>query len=212
MIASHDSFTYDKPINPLYNLIYIFWRCQKVDIKTQYDLGVRIFDVRVARYKNCWHTAHGFYKSKNISFATIIDICKYFKTEFPDSMIRIYLEDNQNNDNFLDIVELYLKECQEMLEQYKDMIWEYGTHFPWKTYYRNDNLPFTEIKEYYCHLFNWNTDKSFWYNIKHMDWTSWCLPLYAKKHNPYITQEMINDDIMHIMDYIGVYPKQKSEQ
>ena len=212
MIASHDSFTYDKPVNPLHNLISIFWRCQKVDIKTQYDLGVRIFDVRVSRYKDRWYTAHGFYKSKNISFATIPDICKHFKFEFPGSMIRIYLEDNINNKKFLNIAELYLKEANFAVIDYKDMIWEYGTHHPWKTYFRNDNLPFTSIKEYYCHLFNWDTDKGFWENIKQMDWSSWCLPLYAKKHNPYITQEMIDDDTMHIMDYIGVYPKQKSEQ
>ena len=79
------------------------------------------------------------------------------------------------------------------------MIWEIGTHFPWKTYYRNENLPFVSIKEYYCHLFNWNTDKNVWYNFKNFDWSSWCLPLFAKKHNPIITQELKDDNIMHIM-------------
>ena len=64
------------------------------------------------------------------------------------------------------------------------------------------------INEYYCHLFNWNPDMGFWYNIKNFDWSSWNLPLYSKKHNSIITKEMIEDkSIMYIMDYIGIYPK-----
>lgn len=207
MIASHDTFTYDKPRNPVMNLLKIFWRCQKLDIKKQYELGVRIFDVRVSRYNGKWSAAHGIYKAKNIQFDTLSDICKYFKTEFPGSMIRIYLEDNTSNGKNKDILDLYLKEGTFVVIDYKDMIWEYGTHKPWDTYYKNDKLPFTDIKEYYCHLFNWDLDKSIWYNITHFDWSSWSLPLYAKKHNPKITKELINDTTMHIMDYVGIYPK-----
>jgi len=207
MLATHNSFTYDKPRNPLLNLISIFWKCQKLDIQAQYDLGVRIFDIRVSKYNNGWCASHGLYKAKNIKFETISDICKYFKVNFPDSYIRIYLEDSLNNIHYLDIVEIYKKECNTALHDYKDIIWEYGTHHPWKTYFRNDNLPFKEIKEYYCHLFNWNPDRNFWYNVKNFDWSSWCIPLYSKKHNPRITKEIIEDDTMHIMDYIGVYPK-----
>lgn len=212
MLASHDTFTYDKPRNPLLNLISIFWRCQKVDVKTQYDLGVRIFDIRVSRFKNNWVAAHGIYKSKNISFATIYDICKHFKLEFPNSMIRIYLEDNTSDGKNKDILNLYLKECEEAWGKYESMIWELGTHRPWIAYYKNTKLPFTSIKEYYCHLFNWDLDKSIWYNIKHFDWSSWCIPLYSKKHNPIITRELKDDHVMHIMDYIGIYPKEKGEQ
>ena len=58
MIASHDTFTYDKPINLLFNLFSIFWRCQKLDIASQYNKGVRIFDIRVARHKDKWVAAH----------------------------------------------------------------------------------------------------------------------------------------------------------
>ena len=208
MLASHDSFTYDTPTNPLLNLISIFWRCQKKDIKEQYDLGVRIFDIRVARYKNRWYGAHGFYRAKHINFNTISDVCKHFKLEFPNSMIRIYLENNVDGKN-KNILDLYLQECEVAWNKYKDMLWEIGTHNPWITYYRNDNLPFVSIKEYYCHLFNWDLDKTFIDNIKQFDWSSWSLPLFSKKHNPIITQELKDDNIMHIMDYIGIYPKQK---
>ena len=207
MIASHDSFTYLKPKNPLFNLISIFWKCQKLDITEQYNLGVRIFDVRVYRYKNQWGVAHGMVHF-DFYFKSLLTLCEYFIKNYPDSYIRIYLEDNVNNKNE-NIKEIFLKETEYVKSIFKDIIWEIGTHFPWITYYRNDKLPCDNIKEYYCHLFNWNTDKGFWYNIKHFDWSSWCLPLFAKKHNPQLTTKMKYSTTMHILDYIGIYPKTK---
>ena len=205
MIGSHDSLTYDKPLNIFMNLISIFWRTQNLDISKQYEAGVRVFDIRVSRHNDIWYGAHGIYKCKHIKFTSISDICKQFKNKYPDTIIRIYLENNVKNKN-KDILDLFLKESEEAYNKYESMIWEIGTHFPWITYYKNPNLPFKELKEYYCHLFNWNPDRSFWYNITHLDFSSWCIPLYAKKHNPEITQEMINDNILYAMDYIGVYP------
>ena len=204
MIASHDSYTYQKPKNILLNLISIFWRCQKKDINEQYELGVRVFDVRVYRNKdNKWGTAHGIIHF-NKSFNSLIDICKYFKDNFEKSTIRIYLEDNVNNDHQLR--DLFLQESDEAFSKYEDMIWEIGTHFPWVTYYRNNNFK-PEIREYYCKLFNWDTNQSIKYNLKNMNWSSWCLPLYSKKHNPIITKEMIIDsNIIYFIDYIGIYP------
>lgn len=206
MIASHDSYTYQKAKNPLMNLISIFWKTQKLDIKKQYELGVRIFDVRVCKNnKGLWGTAHGSAHFKE-SFNSISEICKYFKDNYSGSFIRIYLEDNVKENN--NLKDEFLKESEEAYSKYKDIIWEIGTHFPWITYYHNPDFQML-IKEYYCHLFNWNTDKDFKYNIKNIDFSSWCLPLYAKKHNPIITPEMINDpNVMHIIDYIGIYPKQ----
>ena len=205
MLASHDSFTYQKSKNILLNLFSIFWKCQKKDINEQYKLGVRIFDIRVYRSKDKWGTAHGCV-CFNQSFKTISSICKYFNDNFEGSIIRIYLEDNVKNNNKLR--DLFLQEADEAFSKYKDMLWEIGTHFPWITYYRNKDFH-PEIKEYYCHLFNWNTDQSIKYNIEHFDKSSWSIPLYAKKHNPNITQEMIEDpNIMYMMDYIGIYPKQ----
>jgi hypothetical protein len=206
MIASHDSYTYQKPKNILLNLISIFWRCQKKDINEQYKLGTRVFDIRVYRNnKNVWGTAHSFVHF-NQSFDTLSDIYKYFKENFKGSIIRLYLEDNVRNNE--ELKNIFLKEADEAIAKYNSMIWEIGTHFPWVTYYRNKNFN-PELKEYYCRLFSWDTDKSFLYNIKHINWSSWCLPLYAKKHNPTITDEMIKDNkVIHMLDYIGIYPKQ----
>ena len=207
MIATHDSFTYQRPTNILHHLISIFWRCQKVDIDKQYDLGTRIFDVRVASCKDKktrkikWQTAHGIVRFP-LKFDTIESICELFHNKYPGSVIRIFLEDSKE---VPEIREEYLKQCDEAFEKHKDIIWDMGTHFPWKSYHL---MKAYDIKEYYCHLFNWNPDRSIKDNLKLMDWSSWSLPSFAKKHNPVITKEMTEDPkTMHILDYIGIYPK-----
>lgn len=206
MIASHDSYTYLTPRNLLMLLISPWWRCQKVDIEKQYKLGVRVFDVRVHRYKNKWHTAHGLAHFKKVSFNTLMDICKYFNDTFENSVIRIYLEDDCNKKKNKEIEDIFLQEADEAFSIYENTLWEIGTHHPWKTYYRNKKFT-PQIKEYYCHFLNWNTDQSIKENLKHLDWSQWSLPYYAKKHNPEITEEMIYDpNVMYIIDYIGIYP------
>ena len=207
MIITHDSLTFDSPSNLLLNLISCFWRCQKLSIDEQYQLGVRVFDIRVSRKDDMWVGAHGIYKCKHISFKTLSELCKSFKIEFPNSYIRIYLEDKIKNNE--ELKKLFLDEAEEAYNKYESMIWEIGTHFPWITYYKNPNLPFKELKEYYCHLFNWNPDRGILYNLKNIDFSSWSIPLYAKKHNIPITQEMIDDtNTAYMFDYAGVYPKQ----
>jgi len=204
MIVSHDSYTYQKPRNILLKPFACFWRTQKLNIDEQYQLGVRVFDVRVYRYKDQWGTAHGL-AYFNERFKSLTHICEHFKTKYKGSIIRIYLEDNVNGKNEK-IKNIFLSEATEIFENYKDMIWEIGTHHPWKTIYRNENRPFTHIEDNCCHLFNWDTDKSISYNIKHFDFSALSLPAWAKKHNVKITQEMIDDNIGHMFDYIGIYP------
>lgn len=206
MIGTHDSYTYQKPINFLLYLIRPWWKCQDYDIKTQYEMGVRVFDVRIYRNKDKWGTGHGFVHFKE-SFNTISEICEYFKTNYPDAFIRIFLEDNVRGK--FDLQELFLNEAKTAFNKYKNMLWEIGTHFPWKTYYKNKNFN-PQLKEYACHLFNWNTDQSIKYNLKNLDWSSWLISKWAKKHNIEVTQEMIDDPkVMYFFDYFGTYPKKK---
>ena len=201
MIASHDTYTFEKPKNFLMYLIRSFWKCQKKNIQEQYEAGVRIFDVRVHSEKDHWRVAHGITKFQT-TFNTIEDIYVWFKENCPKSIIRIYLEDSKPSD---EILKRFLTQAEESFNAHKNITWEIGTHHPWKTYFRYRKFT---IVEYYCHLFRWDPDLSFWHNITHLDWSSWSIKYFAKKHNPEITQEMIDDTkTMHIMDYVGVYPK-----
>lgn len=59
MIATHDSFTYLPPVNPLWRLVSFAWRTQGRTIAEQRGDGVGYFDLRVVREKGQWRPAHG---------------------------------------------------------------------------------------------------------------------------------------------------------
>ena len=195
MITSHNSFTYLKPKNKLLNLISFWWKCQNLNIEEQYKLGVRIFDIRIYRYNDWWGVSHGYAKF-DFYFNTISDIYEYFNSKYPNSILRIILEDKEDHSG------IFVNEAYEAYSKYADMTWEIGTHHPWRIYYRNH---FFTINEYYCHPLKWNTDRSFLYNIKHLNLSHLFIKNYAKKHNIPITNKLINDKEMYIFDYIGLH-------
>ena len=206
MIASHDSYTFLKVKNPITYLFSIFWKCQKLNIEAQYKLGTRLFDIRVYYNKKQekWGLSHGLVKFDDILFDSIIDICEYFKNQFPDSIIRIFLEDKIKKNNKY-IKDKFLNESQAAYIDYFYMIWEIGIHYPWIIYFRGQ-YDF-KIKKCYCHLFNWDSNYGFWHNILNINLSAWNIKLYAKKHNPIITQKMIEDkSIIYFIDYVGIYP------
>lgn len=60
MIATHDSFTYLRPANPLWRLVSFAWRTQERTLTEQRKDGVAYFDLRVVRGKGgAWLPAHG---------------------------------------------------------------------------------------------------------------------------------------------------------
>ena len=44
------------------------------------------------------------------------------------------------------------------------------------------------------------SNKSLWWNLRHMKWST--ISLWAKKHNPIITDELIASDIVYFMDRV----------
>jgi hypothetical protein len=88
------------------------------------------------------------------------------------------------------------------------MLWTITIKKPWEDLYVFRQFIY---KEYCCHLFNWNLEKSILENFKSFDMSSWSIKSWAKAHNPKeITKEMIEDkDTLYFMDYIGIYPKIK---
>lgn len=200
MIGAHDTYTYMKATNWFIELFSYFWRCQKKDIDELYQLDVRCFDIRVIRENNYWVVGHG--KAKvNKTFNTLEEICKYFKTNYKNSIIRIILESDGNNKS---IVKVFKEECNKIINNYDKMLWSIYIKNPWTCIYKNKKE--YQTIDYCCHLFNWNLGKSFIENIKNFDFSSRSIKTWAKNHNPKITQEMIeNENIIYLMDYIGIY-------
>lgn len=91
MIGSHDSFTCLAPQCKAYNAGKRWWKTQKVSLQEQYDLGVRLFDIRVCLKEGLWRPCHGLV-NLTASFSSLEGICKFMDTYLPDAIYRIVLE------------------------------------------------------------------------------------------------------------------------
>ena len=79
-IATHDSATGEKGQGFLSWLITPFAKTQSKTIKEQYDVGCRMFDIRIKLINNEWYCAHGIWRTKR----TAEDILKEINN-FPES-------------------------------------------------------------------------------------------------------------------------------
>lgn len=59
MLGTHNSGSFAKQIGWTKWIPKCFSRCQKLNLREQYDLGVRYFDIRVTYYKGDYYIAHG---------------------------------------------------------------------------------------------------------------------------------------------------------
>lgn len=98
MIGSHDTFTYRKPLNPIFNLFKRWWKCQNKIIEEQYNFGIRFFDIRVVHHNDDWYLAHGLVTFKDMLFPDLTHICGYMKDRCPDAIYRIVLERGSKED------------------------------------------------------------------------------------------------------------------
>jgi len=194
MLGTHNSFTFAKT-NKFNELFSLYWRCQEKTIGLQYNLGVRFFDIRIKNNKhNKWIICHGLATFKEYQFNSIIELCEYIESNFRNLYYRIILENNSNNGK-----DKFKKEIIGIENKYKRLLY-YALKKPWICLY--DNMNFKEIKAYNCCLFNWHVDKSFFYNLKHINLRQ-TIKRWAKENNLKISEDIINNkDILYFIDYL----------
>lgn len=92
MIGAHDTFTF-QDAGGIAAITPDSWKCQSVDYETLYKKGVRMFDIRVYWDSN-WRACHG---AAHLSsrWATVQDICNEMKTNCPEAIYRIVLENGK---------------------------------------------------------------------------------------------------------------------
>ena len=128
IFGSHNSLTYLKPTCIFSYLYRICWRCQNIDIQSQYNLGVRCFDFRLTYHKNIWYAAHGYTKFK-VDFDSILSWLNSQNQE--QVYIRVVLENSSDiaDRKFVDII-------NEWLSKYTNLIFFEGTRkHDWKILY-----------------------------------------------------------------------------
>ena len=95
MIATHNSMTYLKSTNPLFNLFSFTWKCQDTDYKEQYNEGVKLFDIRLIEDDGEFKFAHGYITLKGEDPIKVINWLSRKQTYF-----RIVIE-RGDTDNIL---------------------------------------------------------------------------------------------------------------
>jgi hypothetical protein len=193
MLASHDSYTYLNAVNDVANTITRFWRCQTKSITEQYKAGVRFFDIRVFRDTNSngkkvWRTAHGFAELSKV-YASLKAICVYFTASLKGCSMRIWLEKGTDEE-----WQEFITEIQPLIEKYPNLL-QVVRKDPEVIYYESPTYKKMTMKYYPFQDWSVKTVLANLFNSPIKDW--------AEKHNPEITQEMIDDkDTLYMMDYI----------
>lgn len=182
MIGTHDSYTFLKPKWKVLEIFSFLWRTQDKNIKEQKALGVQYFDIRVRRDGSQWRVCHGlvdFWLTFN-SLKSILEIFTLYK-------VRLILERGTKYDETLfrhGLSSCLDYPCLSFAAIKKD----------WKVIVdRGDAL----IDHTYVPFLS---NLTWWENIKRMKWLD-TIKHYAKKHTPKITKELIEDTVIHFVDY-----------
>lgn len=184
MIGTHDSMTYLAPRWWIFRPFAWLWRTQTKSLDEQIAAGVRYIDIRVKRCGNHWVFCHGLVELKDgvDSLEDIVHICESYGIRG-----RLLLErGNENDEQCFRGCTLGIMKCPE--------ITFIGIKKGWKVI-KNQDPP---IKD--CTYVPFLSNKSLWWNLRHMKWST--ISLWAKKHNPIITDELIASDIVYFMDRV----------
>lgn len=137
MIGSHQSLTYAKPLHWYHKPFHFIAKCQNKTYQEQYDLGVRLFDIRIKLYKGKWRVAHG-------SMLFNIDLEEVFRylNEKGDCIVRLSLEYNRCPKNADSIIRDFIKESKHITQTYTNIkFYGFGTKWDWNKVYSYPNEP-----------------------------------------------------------------------
>lgn len=136
-LGTHNSMTY---LTPKCWLLYPFkWmaQCQSKDIKFQYDLGVRYFDIRV-RFDKFGNPefAHGIMTYKADVEKTLEELNGFGE----EIQIRLLLEVAKKSDDTDRQIALFRKCCSDWVERFKNLKFHCGRmKYNWQVVYEFEN-------------------------------------------------------------------------
>ena len=191
VIGSHNSWSYLRPKKWWMRLIAFTARCQRVDIKKQYELGVRCFDLRF-RFKRHMdmEIAHGPVVYDLTGFFAGQDL--YFLDQKGDCYVRVIHEVRTEEQYTKTAVELFQAECEGIERRFKNI-------------------------QFWCgrNLYNWERDYTFKGDeptcqetygsvVPGKKWLyGWWPWLYARTHNRKIRERGTDKDIL-LIDYVDI--------
>lgn len=158
------------------------WRTQTKTLAEQVAKGVKYIDIRVKRRGACWVFCHGLVELQGDVW-TLPEItlsCRKYGVR-----ARLLLERGDEND------EQWFKECALAIMSWPEITF-IGIKKGWKVL-KNQDPP---IKD--CTYVPFLSNRSLWWNLHHMKWST--IARWAKKHNPALTPELLNDNTVYFID------------
>lgn len=189
VIGSHNSWSYLPPKHWWLRPFAFMSKCQKVDIKTQYEkYSVRCFDLRITHTKDGKvQVAHGFLVYK-IDFAQLKKDLKYLNYK-GDCYVRVLHEVRRKSQYTEEAVMNFRQFCEYVKNIYTNIKWWCGRNlYDWTFDY--DFGP-----ELSCHEDYSSVSKPKLID----DWWPW---LYAKRKNKKIIEKGTDKEIL-LIDFVN---------
>ena len=199
ILGTHNTMTY---LNPQWWMRPFKWtaKCQSKNYIEQYNLGVRLFDLRFKFNKNGKpYFAHGLAKYKSIDIYKVLDDLNALSTDEDTIYVKISYEarDNKNYDLFKSL-------CYEINSEYTNLYFFGGGHshptkkYNGEIYHFNNAWPEPLIGKHA----SWNNDladkRPSGYLIDDL-----CPRLYAWLNNKKNINRFKNENVFLMIDFVG---------
>lgn len=172
-LGSHNSWSFAK-IKQWYVPAFVC-RCQHFNIQEQYIKGVRVFDLRVRRYKGNWYTAHG-----SACFVTnFLEDLNWLNNQEDIVSVRVLLEYNSIPKDVHNIVPLFKEFCKYLEGKFQNLNFFGGRlKCTWEILYTFNGKEIQLLDKYSSTTSLFKSNNKFLRIVD--DWWPW---LYAKLYN-----------------------------
>lgn len=202
-IGTHNSLTYLTPKKWWQKLIGFTAKCQAVDYKKQYELGARVFDVRL------WYdddlkmeVRHGRIAYK-IGYTVFFNMLEFLE-EKGDCYVRILCEEDsfaKNDPIVIDKEKCFIEDCRYIESMYDNIKFFGGNRkYDWKVLYNFKNKDIPTLVDRYSSTTSLFKSNKKWLAV--LD--DLCPILYAKLKNKTLIKEHNDKDGYLFIDFINI--------
>lgn len=202
-IGTHNSLTYLTPKKWWQKLIGFTAKCQAVDYKKQYELGARVFDVRL------WYdddlkmeVRHGRIAYK-IGYTVFFNMLEFLE-EKGDCYVRILCEEDsfaKNDPIVIDKEKCFIEDCRYIESMYDNIKFFGGNRkYDWKVLYNFKNKDIPTLVDRYSSTTSLFKSNKKWLAV--LD--DLCPILYAKLKNKTLIKEHDDKDGYLFIDFINI--------
>lgn len=191
-IGSHNSWSYGEPKEWWMKPFFFVARCQKLDIKEQYERGVRLFDLRLRFDGHMAYVCHGLMKYEHDFMEDL-----RWLDEKGDVTVRVLLETSKPN---MEQQVAFSWFCNRINQGFTRIRFFGGQRkFDWKKVYKGFGKDVGVVDRYSSttSLFPSTWKGEFWRILD--DWCPW---IYAKLRNKKNLKEYADKDVILLMDFV----------